>query len=277
MHRYPRAFDSSTQSRAAPVARHIHVSSCVLLLGRQHVVNPPRTLLLLCIDGEEYFSCWPPGHERVECKSQRLHRSKTVLDRRRQKCRYKLYCSLNNLDKSKWLLHTQGWTQPRERNRKRVEWRRHTHPHSTHKALMKSSRYQGCNTAPGQHRTALLSKKKEGQSINETLRIPPAVLLCLIPSSSLSVFNPVFLFVMISFIRVCVLTAKPVQFTSFSCPAVKLPFEFWVLSCLPAHTPWQKMCPPHWPQQTAAASQVWLLSLLLLLLLLDFYGKMSLS
>lgn len=34
MHRYPRAFDSSTQSRPAPVARHIHVSSCVLLLGR---------------------------------------------------------------------------------------------------------------------------------------------------------------------------------------------------------------------------------------------------
>lgn len=47
----------------------------------------------------------------------------------------------------KWLLHTRGWSQPRERNRKRVEWRRQTPPH-THKAFMKSS--QGCDTAAGQ-------------------------------------------------------------------------------------------------------------------------------
>lgn len=226
-----------------PSSSRCSTHTCQLLRPAAGEANPPRTLLLLCIDGEEYFSCWPPGHERFECKSQRLHRSKTVLDRRRQKCRYKLYCSLNNLHKSKWLLHTQGWTQPRERNRKRVEWRRHTHPHSAHKALMKSSLHQGCNTAPGQHRTVLLSTKKEGQSINETLRIPPAVLLCLIPSFSLSVFNPVFLFVMI-FIRVCVLTANcPVYFFLVSSSKAAL----WVLGpFLPpcTHTMTENVSPP---------------------------------
>lgn len=102
---------------------------------------------------------------------------------------------------------------------------------------MKSSRHQGCNTAPGQHRTALLRTKKEGQSINETLRIPPAVLLCLIPSSSLGVFNPV-----ISFIGVCVLTANcPVYFFLVSSSKAAL----WVLGpFLPpcTHTMTENVC-----------------------------------
>lgn len=258
-----------------PSSSRCSTHTCQLLRPAAGEANPPRTLLLLCIDGEEYFSCWPPGHERFECKSQRLHRSKTVLDRRRQKCRYKLYCSLNNLHKSKWLLHTQGWTQPRERNRKRVEWRRHTHPHSAHKALMKSSLHQGCNTAPGQHRTSYSAQRRK---VKVSMKPWGFLQLCSCVSSPRypSVYStPCFSLSWSSYVSVSWL--QTVQFTSFSCPAVKLPFEFWVLSCLPAHTPWQKMCPPHWPQQTAAASQVWLLSLLLLLLLLDFYGKMSLS
>lgn len=150
----------------------------------------------------------------------------------------KLYCSLNNLDKRGCCTHRVGPNRERETGKGSSGGGKHPHIHT--KPLWRAVRDV----------TLLLVKQshpaKEGQSINETFKIPPAVLSsCVSPPRHPSVDSTPCSSLSVSWSSyVSVLTAEPVQFSSFSCAAVKLPFELWVLSCLPAQRPWQKMCPP---------------------------------